>query len=234
MPDNEPIAASARWICQSAADRLDYRYNLGASTLRRKHARTGVIGALLEDVANSYFAGLLRALEDVFRDAGLAVLAASLDEEPDRERGIVADLVTERVDGLPTPRTSAQRTPCRPPLIVVDRRPHGLDCDFVVVDNHSGARQATNHLLHQRHQRIGFICDLLKSKPRPTDSPDTVTRKREAGLNEDPWLIVPNVRTEDDADRAIRQFLASSQRATASPSAPSEHYDPRPALPESR
>src|SRR6266516_2013596 len=97
----EPGAGEAvRRRVLDAADRLDYRHNLGASTLRRKDARSGIVGALLQDVGNSFSAGLLRALEDALRGAGLSVLAASLDEEPERERGIVSDLVARRADGL--------------------------------------------------------------------------------------------------------------------------------------
>ena len=49
-----------------AVERLNYRHNVGASNLRSR--RTGVIGALLQDVGNSFSAGLLRALEDVAGD----------------------------------------------------------------------------------------------------------------------------------------------------------------------
>ena len=43
---------------------------------------------------------MLRALEDSPAAGASAVLAASLDEEGDREEELVHDLVTRRVDGL--------------------------------------------------------------------------------------------------------------------------------------
>lgn len=59
-----------------------------------------MLGVLLQDVGNSFSAGLLRALEDECRKRQIALLVASLDEEPERERLLVADLVSRRVDGL--------------------------------------------------------------------------------------------------------------------------------------
>ena len=65
---------------ERAADQLDYRPNLTASSLRRADGKTATIGLLLEDVANPFSSGLHRAIEDASRSRGVAVLAASLDE----------------------------------------------------------------------------------------------------------------------------------------------------------
>uniref|UniRef100_UPI0039831527 LacI family DNA-binding transcriptional regulator n=1 Tax=Lapillicoccus sp. TaxID=1909287 RepID=UPI0039831527 len=50
-----------------AVERLNYRHNLTASNLRRGRGGTGVIGALLQDVSNSFSSSLLRVLEDTVR-----------------------------------------------------------------------------------------------------------------------------------------------------------------------
>src|SRR5258708_24828260 len=51
-----------------AADKLGYRPNLTASSLRRGDRRTATIGLLLEDVSNPFSAALLRAVEDPARE----------------------------------------------------------------------------------------------------------------------------------------------------------------------
>ena len=98
--DEPGVTAEVRSRVQQAAARLDYRPNLTASNLRCASGRTRTVGALLQDVSNSFSSSLLRSLEDGARARGVAVLAASLDEDADRERTLVADLVARRVDGL--------------------------------------------------------------------------------------------------------------------------------------
>ena len=110
------VSDDLRERVERAVERLDYTHNLTASNLRRSHGRTGVVGALVQDVSNSFSVGLLRSLEDAARERQCVVLAASIDEETDRERALVADLVARRVDGLilmpstPTSPTSRRRS----------------------------------------------------------------------------------------------------------------------------
>ncbi|MEU4192430.1 LacI family DNA-binding transcriptional regulator [Kribbella sp. NPDC026611] len=204
-----------------AVDRLDYRHNLGASTLRRKDARSGIVGALLQDIGNSFSAGLLRALEDALRDSGVSVLAVSLDEEPERERGVVADLVTRRADGLvlmPASRRheyllSEHRAGL--PIVFVDRKPHGLDCDSVTIDNVLGARMATAHLVAGSHRRIAMLSDLEEIETAAERIAGYRAALAEADVSFDPALLVPSVRSEAEAARVVAGLLSRADPPTA-------------------
>ncbi|MET7280718.1 LacI family DNA-binding transcriptional regulator [Kribbella sp. NPDC005582] len=220
--NGEPGASTeVRERVLQAAQRLDYRHNLGASTLRRKDSRSGIVGALLQDVGNSFSAGLLRALEDSLRSAGLSVLAASLDEEPDRERGIVADLVARRADGLvlmPASNrheylVSEQRAGL--PIVFVDRRPHGVDCDSVTVDNRRGAGLATEHLISGGHRRIAMLSDLEEIETAHERIAGYRAALHAAGLPGDPALLVPSVRGELEATQVVTRLLALPDPPTA-------------------
>jgi len=74
------VSDDLRERVERAVERLDYTHNLTASNLRRSHGRTGVVGALVQDVSNSFSVGLLRSLEDAARERQCVVLAASIDE----------------------------------------------------------------------------------------------------------------------------------------------------------
>ncbi len=143
--DESGVSPDVRERVAAAVRRLDYRPNLAASNLRRTGARTGLVGALVQDLSNSFSASLLRALEDSARLRGTAVLAASLDEESDREEELVHDLVTRRVDGLVLMPASERQDylvaelRTGTPAVFVDREPRGVDADSVVVDNRAGA-----------------------------------------------------------------------------------------------
>jgi len=70
----------------AAAERLDYRHNMTASSLRRSNGRSATIGVVLEDVANPFSSALHRSIEDVAVLRGVLVLAGSSDEDEEREQ----------------------------------------------------------------------------------------------------------------------------------------------------
>lgn len=220
--NGEPGASVAvRERVLQAAERLDYRHNLGASTLRRKDARSGIVGALLQDVGNSFSAGLLRALEDAVREAGLSVLAASLDEEPERERGLVSDLVARRADGLVLMPASDRHEYLLSehraglPLVFVDRRPHGLDCDSVTIDNRLGASSATAHLIAGGHRRIAMLSDLYEIETARERVAGYRAALDEAKIPFDPQLLVHSVRSEQEAEQIVTDLLGTADAPTA-------------------
>ena len=146
-----------------AAEQLDYRPNLTASNLRRSDQRTGTIGLLVEDVANEFFASIHRGVEEVARERGVAVIAASLDRDPALERDLVSAFASRRVDGLilaPTANEQGYLTnELRSgwPMVCIDRQPRGVDIDAVVTDNREAAAAGVAHLIAQGHTRIAFI-----------------------------------------------------------------------------
>src|SRR5215472_8514761 len=93
MNGDPTVAPDLAARIRDAAGKLGYRPNLTASSLRRGDRRTATIGLLLEDVANPFFAGLLRAVEDVARQRRVQILIASLDMDPEREREMAISLI---------------------------------------------------------------------------------------------------------------------------------------------
>src|ERR1700687_2074893 len=83
-----------------AVERLDYRHNLTASSLRRADGKSAPIGVVLEDVANPFSSALHRSIENVALRRGVLVLAGSSDEDGDRERQLVAAFASRRGGGL--------------------------------------------------------------------------------------------------------------------------------------
>jgi LacI family transcriptional regulator len=152
---------------RTAAEKLGYRPNLTAASLRRNGGRTGTIGLLLEDVSNPHSSAVYRAVEDVARERGVLVLAGSLDEDPLRERELTRTLIDRRVDGLivmPAGHDhryilAEQQTGTS--FVFVDREPVPLLADAIVSDNRGGARNAVAHLHGQGYRRIAYFGDDL-------------------------------------------------------------------------
>ena len=147
----------------AASERLAYRHNLTASTLRRNDGRTLTIGVVLEDVANPFASTLHRAIEDVAVERRVLVLAGSSDEDEERERELVSAFASRRVDGLIIQPSShdhsylvAERR-VGTAVVFVDRPPRSFDADAVVTDNVAGIRRAVRHLIDHGHRRIGYL-----------------------------------------------------------------------------
>lgn len=215
------VSPDVRDRVTAAVRRLDYRPNLAASNLRRSGSRTGLVGALVQDLSNSFSASLLRALEDAARRRGTAVLAASLDEESDRERVLVRDLVTRRVDGLVLMPASERQDylvaelRTGTPAVFVDRPPRGVDADSVTVDNQLGGALAAEHLLAQGHRRIAALSDMSSIHTAGQRIVGFNQGYAARGLRPDPKLVVSDVRSSDEATALVHELLSLDDPPTA-------------------
>jgi LacI family transcriptional regulator, galactose operon repressor len=205
-----------------AIDRLDYQRDLHASMLRRSARKTATIGLLLEDVANPFSSALERAIEDAASVRGVMVLAASCDEDPERERRLVATMRERRVDGIVLVPAGgadhgyldADRRANRS-VVFVDRPPRFLDADVVVSDNYSGARAAVAHLLEHGHVRIGYLGDdaaIHTAAERFRGYRDALAAR---GLAPDLTIERSGLRSIAEAERAVIELLSSSTAPTA-------------------
>jgi LacI family transcriptional regulator len=149
----------------AASERLNYRHNLTASSLRRADGRSATIGVVLEDVANPFSSVLHRSIEDVAVKRGVLVLAGSSDEDEERERKLVSAFASRRVDGLiiqPSSHDHSYLSTERragTAIVFVDRPPSFFDADTVLTDNAAGVRRGIRHLLALGHRRIGYLGD---------------------------------------------------------------------------
>jgi len=150
----------------AAVERVGYRHNLTASSLRRTDGRSSTIGVLLEDLANPFSSALARSIEDVASERGVLVLAASSDEDANRERELVSAFASRRVDGLIIVPASHDHSyllserRAGTAIVFVDRPPAFLDADTVLTDNVAGVRRGVRHLIHHGHRRIAYLGDL--------------------------------------------------------------------------
>lgn len=205
---------------QVAARELGYRHNLAASNLRRAHQRTASFAVLVQDLSNPYSAALLRAVDNVARGFEVVMISASLDEEEERERDLVTDLINRRVDGLILmPATHDQsylqaEVAAGFAVVTIDRPPSNLTTDSVVVDNVGGARSATAHLLDHGHQRIALITDDQRIYTAQQRLAGYRAALQDAGVPFDPDLVRA-ARTTPAVVAAVHELLALPNPPTA-------------------
>src|SRR5262245_1262644 len=144
------------------ARRMNYQPNQHARALAT--SRSNLIGIVVPDLMNLYFAEVVRAVESIARPAGLQLLICSTDEDATREIGEVEALL-QRTDGLiissvlaPTEtRTYRKLVKDGAKIVLVDRTMRNLQCPAVATDNVQVGRVATQHLISLGHKRIGHL-----------------------------------------------------------------------------
>jgi len=163
--DEANVSPRTRARVQRAVTALNFKPNQGAGALRRGDRKTLTLGLLLDAVDNPFSALINRAVEAVAYSRDTAVLAASSDNDPDRERIMVDAFTRRRVDGLILNTITEDQGYLQAereqgtPLVFVDRPPIGLLADAVVTNNYEAAREATQHLIRQGHRRIAHLGD---------------------------------------------------------------------------
>ncbi|WTL69254.1 LacI family transcriptional regulator [Streptosporangium sp. NBC_01495] len=200
----------------AAIERLGYRRNESARVLRR--GRTASIGLVIEDVADPFYAGLSRAVEDVALRHGSLVFSGSSWEDPRRERELVLAFCSRGVDGLIIVPTGTDHDYLRPELdagvvAVFADRPGGLDADTVLCDNSGGAHAGVAHLIRHGHRRVAFVGDSVSIFTTGERLSGYRRALREAGLAFDPSLVATG--PAEQADAALTRMFSGDDPPTA-------------------
>ena len=160
--NNPLISADTRERVLEVARRMSYQPNQHARALATN--RSYLIGIVVPDLMNLYFAEVIRAIETIARPAGFQLLICGTDEDTTREIGEVEALL-QRTDGLivssvfPPTDTKAYRKMIKDgaKIVLLDRTLENLRCPSVATDSVKVGRLATDHLIGLGHRRIGHL-----------------------------------------------------------------------------
>ncbi|MFF4341185.1 LacI family DNA-binding transcriptional regulator [Kitasatospora sp. NPDC001540] len=206
---------------EQAVRRLGYQRNVNARNLRQKRLGTSTIGVVVDDLANPFYALMARSIEDEAHRRGCVVLVGSTNDEPRREREVIAAFTARQVDGLIVVPTIGSHGFLRPAMeagthvVCVDRPAEGLDVDTVTVDNRDGARHAVTHLLAHGHSRIAYLgdrYDIWTQRERYAGYLDAFSAR---GLSADPALVRHGLRSHLEARLALADLRALPDPPTA-------------------
>ncbi|MFJ6217244.1 LacI family DNA-binding transcriptional regulator [Streptomyces sp. NPDC092296] len=147
-----PVAPATRERVLAAIEQLGYRPNSVAQAMASR--RTNLIGMVVPDARQPFFAELAHAVERVASERGKLVLIGNSDYRDDREVHYVRAFLGMRVSGLilvsqgPSERAAEEFAAIEGARVVLlHRRPEGIDDVAVVTDDVGGAEAAVRHLL---------------------------------------------------------------------------------------
>ncbi len=198
---NSPLVAEeTRKRVHALAEELGYIYNRSAASLRT--ARTNIVGLVVHDILNPYFAELVSAVETELGRLGQTVILYNHGDDPVRQRIFLETLLQYRADGMilcPAAGTRAtdvvRIVEAGLPTVLIAREVGGLEGVPVIRgDDRVGIRMAVEHLISLGHRRIALVggqqASSSAASERRAGYEDALTA---AGIPIDPALEFPAV-----------------------------------------
>ena len=160
---NYPVKESTREKVQKVIDRLQFEPNVLARGLINQRSNT--IGVIVPSITNLFFPTVVKAIERKLRHQGYSIYLCDTDGEPEKEISYVKSLASRQVDGMividPTVDNMKngyfEEQSKKIPLVFINGYSKGIECNFVLNDEETGATQAMRHLFSLGHQSIAFM-----------------------------------------------------------------------------
>lgn len=146
---------------QQAIAELGFQPNLLARSLRT--GKSNIIGFLVDDISKPFFSGLARAIDEKAAIHGYKIIFSSTGNDRERTNEILNIYQERRVDAYVAALAEGLETEIgkliggETPIILFDRYLPGLDADYVLTDNLGSTAAATQHLIDNGFEKIGFI-----------------------------------------------------------------------------
>ena len=212
MNGSEQVSDDTADKVKKAANLVGYRSNRIARELR-VGSLSNLVGMVISDLANPFYAGLAAGAEERLSVEGLDLIIATARDDGEREKSLIESLLERRVRGLiivPSGEDYSHLHQERKrgfSFVFVDRPAPYLDADSVTVDNRGGITACLDHLLEHGSKSIAILAD--------TPSIWTASERIEAfkqamlsrKLDKKNVHIISDIHTSEQAGSATKKLL---------------------------
>lgn len=220
LRDSPLVADETRNRVKEQARSLGYIYNRRAASLRT--SRSGIIGVVVHDIMNPFYAEILRSIEsELDRNRQTFILSNHYDSV-EKQRNFIETLLQLGGDGvIMSPAIGTPEEDIRlveengMPAILVARSVPGADVPTYRGDDAYGIALATNHLIGLGHRTIAMIGGTDQTSTGRHRYEGYVKALERAGIAVDPSLRIPGPRTKQAGFEAAVTFLSLPQKPTA-------------------
>lgn len=158
LRNHKDIGEDTKERVRKRAQELNYRMDWVARSMVT--GRTYLVGLVVPDLMQSFFAEVATAVTSTLAPAGYHLLISNSGESAADEVANIDLLVARKVDGLII--ASAQRgakafKSLKTPYTLIDRQVHGLKANYVGTRNEDIGFVATRHLAEQGCKRIAHL-----------------------------------------------------------------------------
>ncbi|MCL4138350.1 UNVERIFIED_CONTAM: hypothetical protein GTU68_045875 [Idotea baltica] len=147
---------------KKAMETLGYRPNSNARALVSKTSNT--IGVLVNDVSAPFFGSMVKAIDTVANEQGKQVLIGNGYHDATKEKNAIDLLINSRCESLVVHSKGLSNEVLInladevPGMVLINRFIPEIASRCIALDNYKGSYLATEHLIRQGHQHIGYIC----------------------------------------------------------------------------
>ncbi len=162
LREDPGVSTATRARVMEVVAALGYRRNAAARNLRLGRS-DGLIGLILTNIANPFYSQLALGVEAAAAERGMRVVLGNSGEDQARERQLVHDFASRRLDGVVAVPAGNDHSHLDPKqlggmsVVLAASPPVKIDVDAVLLDDFSGTWEATRQLIAQGHQRIAFL-----------------------------------------------------------------------------
>lgn len=163
LRDSYEISFETKQRVLELAAKLNYVPNPYASSLRKRVSKT--IAVVIPEVADSFFAEAINGIEAIAQEKGYHVLIYLTHECFEKEKAILKDVQSGRVDGVllsvsaetinTTHISNLQNH--RIPIVVFDRICDEIETAKVSTDDYEGGYAAARHLINNGCRKIAYL-----------------------------------------------------------------------------
>ncbi len=220
LRDSPLVADATRERIKDHARTIGYIYNRRAASLRT--SRSGIVGVVVHDIMNPFFAEILRSIESELDRSRQTFILSNHYDQLEKQRTFIDTLLQLGADGvimspaIGTPREDIVLAETNGlPVVLIARSVEGADVPPFRGAAAYGIGLATNHLISLGHRRIAMIGGTDGTSTGRDRYRGYVVAMEKAGLPVISDLRLPGPRTKQAGFEVSGQFLALKDRPTA-------------------
>jgi LacI family transcriptional regulator len=141
----------------------EHNYNPSKLPVSLRTGRTDIICLMVEDISDSFFAGVAARVAELARPMGQKVVYMSTDNDMEKTRQLIIDFRRQNVDGfIITPPPGIEKDVIELladgiPVVLFDRPLRNVPAGYVGIDNLESSYKAAMHLYEQGFRHIAFM-----------------------------------------------------------------------------
>jgi DNA-binding LacI/PurR family transcriptional regulator len=220
LRDSPLVADQTREKIKEHARAIGYIYNRRAASLRT--SRSGIVGVVVHDIMNPFFAEILRAIEGELDRSGQTFILSNHYDQLDKQRTFIDTVLQLGGDGVimsPAIGTPAEDIRMAEenglPVVLIARTVKDANVPVFRGDDAYGIGLATNHLISLGHTRIAMVGGTDQTSTGRDRYEGYLHAMQKAGLEAKPEWRIPGPRTKQAGFDAAPQFLALKDHPTA-------------------
>lgn len=190
-----------------------YKPNQIARSLRTGNSQ--IIGLIVEDISNPFFAGIARLLEDKAYKKGYKIIYSSTENQAGKTRELINLFKSRQVDAyIIAPAQGAEKDiesiiSDGKPVVLFDRYLPELDVNYVGIDNYDASYQAVKHFIGEGKRHPALVTVDLDIQQIQEREDGFTAGLREAGIEDTAAVVlkVPFANTREQTIELLEELF---------------------------